>query len=381
MTVENSNTTTPAALDDDQLGRARVQETDELREFYASLEQYEAAALWTVANDIEPWFPQPKGIPMHWSYEDLRPKLSEAARLVTGDDAGRRVLYMANPGLRHVSAAVGLLYTGLQIMNPGESMTAHRHAASALRFVIEGDGAWTIVEGDKLKVGPRDFAITPRGTWHEHGNESESVPVIWQDGLDIPLTNALDTNFYAVHPDLRQVPGKVVNTSLKLYGAGTLRPTESLNWGRKYSPLLAYPWEKSYESLLALTEVSDGNPYDGHLLEFVNPVTGGSVMPTMGAQIQRLDPGFAGSAHRHTGNVVYTVAKGRGHSVIQGQRFDWHEKDIFVVPAWNWHEHHNDDQADDVVLFQFNDFPTIKALDLYVEEEYDANSGQQYLDF
>jgi gentisate 1,2-dioxygenase len=381
MTVDESRSTADPSMADDQIGRARVTDTEELEAFYQSLESHEAAALWTVANDIEPWFPQPKGIPMLWSYEGLRPKLLEAARLVTGDDAGRRVIYMANPGLRHIAAAAGLLYTGLQIMNPGESMTAHRHAASALRFVIEGEGAWTIVEGDKLKVGPKDFAITPRGTWHEHGNESSATPVIWQDGLDIPLTNALDANFYAVHPDLYQVPGKVVNTSVHLYGAGTLRPVNAAKWGKRYSPLFAYPWEKSYESLLSLARVSEPSPVDGHILEFVNPVSGGSVMPTMGAQIQRLEPGFAGAAHRHTGNVIYTVAKGTGHSIIQGKQFAWKENDIFVVPAWAWHEHHNDSSTDDVVLFQFNDFPTIKALDFYVEELYDANSGQQYLDF
>lgn len=379
MTLQND--AADPSLDDDQLGRARVKDTDELRAFYASLEEHEAGALWTVANDIEPWFPQPKGVPTLWSYAALRPKLLEAARLVTGDDAGRRVVYLANPGLRHLAAAAGLLYSGLQIMNPGESMTAHRHAASALRFVLEGDGAWTIVQGDKLKVGPRDFAITPRGTWHEHGNESATDPVIWQDGLDIPLTNALDTNFYAVHPDLRQVPGKVVNTSLKLYGAGTLRPAASTRWSQRYSPLFAYPWDKTYQSLLDLAEVSDSDPWEGHVLEYVNPVTGGSVMPTMGAQIQRLEPGFSGQAHRHTGNVVHTVAQGSGHSVIAGRRFDWTEKDVFVVPAWAWHEHHNASASDDAVLFQFNDLPTIKALDLYVEETYDADSGQQYLDF
>lgn len=381
MTTSETPLDDQHALSDDQIGRARVRETDELQRFYDSLTEHEAGALWTVANDIEPWFPQPKGVPMLWSYEALRPKLLEAARLVTGDDAGRRVIYMANPGLRHIAAAAGLLYTGLQIMNPGESMTAHRHAASALRFVQEGDGAWTIVDGDKLKVGPRDFAITPRGTWHEHGNESSSDPVIWQDGLDIPLTNALDTNFYAVHPDLYQVPGKQVNMSVLRYGAGSLLPVERRKWSQRYSPLFAYPWDKTYDSLLALAKLGEGSPIDGHALEYVNPVTGGSAMPTMGAQIQLLDPGFAGQAHRHTGNVIYTVAKGSGHSIIQGQRFDWKEKDIFVVPSWAWHEHHNASQSDDAVLFQFNDFPTIKSLDLYAEEIYDANSGQQFLDF
>lgn len=367
-------------LDDGQVGRARVQETAELQEWYKTLEEFDTGALWTVANEIEPWYPQPKSVPMHWSYEAIRPKLLEAAKLVTGDDAGRRVIFMNNPGRRDISAAVGLLYTGLQIMNPGESMSAHRHAASALRFVQEGEGAWTIVEGDRLKVGPRDFAITPRGTWHEHGNDSDESFVIWQDGLDIPLVNALDANFYAVHPELHQVPGRVLNTTLMRYGAGTLLPVGH-TWNKKYSPLMAFPWDKSYESLLNLAKVSDGTAHDGVILEYTNPLTGGSVMPTMGAHIQLLKPGHHTKSHRHTGNVVYTVAKGSGHSIIAGKRYDWKEKDIFVVPSWAWHEHHNGDQNDDAVLFSFNDFPMTKALDLYVEEAYDANSGQQYLDF
>lgn len=366
---------------DDQIGRARVKNTAELETFYSELEAMDAGALWTVANDIEPWQPKPKSVPMHWKYAELRPKVVESAALVTGDDAGRRVVYLANKGRRDVSAAVGLLYTGLQIMNPGESMSAHRHAASALRFVIEGEGAWTIVEGDRLKVGPRDFAITPRGTWHEHGNNSDTSQVIWQDGLDIPLINALDAGFYAVHPELHQVPGKVLNTTLMKHGAGILKPV-GFGWDKKYSPLLAFPWEKTYEALQNLATVSEGTPYDGIIMEYVNPVTGGSVMPTMGAHMQLLRAGQGTLSHRHTGNVVYTVAKGaKGHSIVDGQRFDWKENDIFVVPSWAWHEHHNDDANDDACLFSFNDFPTMKSLDLWVEEGYDANGGTQYLDF
>lgn len=367
-------------MDDTQLGRARVQDTEELRRYYADLEKLNTGALWTVANDIEPWYPQPASVPTHWSFEAIRPKLIEAADLVTGDDAGRRVVYLANPGRRDTSAAVGLLYSGLQIMNPGESMTAHRHAAAALRFVLEGEGAWTIVDGDRLTVRPRDFAITPRGTWHEHGNESDTSPVIWQDGLDIPLVNVLDANFYAVHPELRQVPGKVTNASVLRHGSGTLKPV-GFRWDKQYSPLLAFPWDRTYEALSNLARVSDGSPYDGVIMEYVNPVTGGSVMPTMGAHMQLLQPGQCTLAHRHTGNVVYTVAKGHGHSVINGQRYDWKEKDVFVVPSWAWHEHHNGDDNDDACLFSFNDFPVMRSLDLWVEEGFDANSGQQFLDF
>jgi gentisate 1,2-dioxygenase len=361
---------------DDQVGRARVKTTAELESFYSELEKLEAGALWTVANEIEPWYPQPKSVPVLWRYEDMRPHVLRSANLVSGDDAGRRVIMLVNPGRRDLSAAVGLLYTGLQTMNPGESMSAHRHAAAALRFVIEGEGAWTIVDGDRLKVSANDFAITPSGTWHEHGNESETSNVIWQDGLDIPLVNTLDANFYEVHPELHQVPGKVINTSLLEHGAGVLKP-DGRSWSKRYSPLLAYPWEMTYEALLNQAKVSEGSPYDGVIMEYVNPVTGGSVMPTMGAHMQLLQPGQATQAHRHTGSVVYHVAKGKGHSVIAGQRFDWKEHDIFVVPSWAWHEHANDSQTEDACLFSFNDFPTIKSLDLWAEAAYTDNGGHQ----
>lgn len=363
-------------MKEDIIGRARVDDTEELKAYYEELADVGAGALWTVANEIEPWYPQPKSIPMHWSYEQLRPLVLKSASMVKGDDAGRRVVMLVNEGRKDLSAAVGLLYTGLQIMNPGETMTAHRHAASALRFVIEGEGAWTIVEGDRLKAGSRDFLITPKGTWHEHGNESEDGYVIWQDGLDIPLINTLDANFYEVHPDLHQTPGKVVNTSLLEYGSGILKP-DRRRWDKRYSPLLAYPWDKTYEALLNQAKVSDGTPYDGVIMEYVNPLTGGSVMPTMGAHMQLLKPGQATQAHRHTGSVVYNVAKGRGHSIIAGRRFDWKEFDVFVVPSWAWHEHHNDDPNEDACLFSFNDFPTINSLDLWVEEAYTENGGHQ----
>ncbi|OMQ23889.1 cupin domain-containing protein [Rhodococcus sp. D-1] len=362
-------------MQEDVLGRSRVGGSDELDEYYARLAKLGAGALWTVANDIEPWYPQPRSIPMLWKYDELRPLVLESANLVTADDAGRRVVMLVNPEREELSAAVGLLYTGLQIMNPGESMTAHRHAASALRFVIEGEGAWTIVDGDRLEVGPGDFAITPGGTWHEHGNSSGSTPVIWQDGLDIPLVNMLDANFYQVHPELHQVPGRVVNTSLLTHGS-ILKP-DGRTWSKPYSPLLAYPWEMTYEALNNLAKVSDGSPTDGIAMEYVNPHTGGSVMPTMGARMQMLRPSEATKAHRHTGSVVYQVAKGVGHSIVNGRRFDWKKNDIFCVPSWAWYEHVNEDPAEDACLFSFNDFPVMRNLGLFVEEALSENGGHQ----
>ncbi|MYS78729.1 cupin domain-containing protein [Embleya scabrispora] len=362
--------------DDNMLGRARVADTPELSAYYAELAAREAGALWTVANEIEPWYPQPKSVPTLWRYAELRPLVRKALDLVKADDAGRRVVMLVNPGRRDVSAAAGLLYTGLQIMGPGESMTAHRHQAAALRFVLEGTGAWTIVDGEKLKVGARDFAITPNGTWHEHGNEADDAPVIWQDGLDIPLVNALDAGFYEVHPDVYQVPGKVVNNSVLTYG-GNLVPYGTERWTRPYSPLLAWPWEPTYQALLDLAKASEGSPYDGVIMEYTNPATGGSVMPTMSAHIQLLRAGQATKAHRHTGSVLYTAAKGHGVSIVGGQRFEWREGDVFAVPAWAWHEHANLEASDDAVLFSFNDFPVMRSLGFHREEAYVDNDGHQ----
>ena len=150
-------------------GRADVADSPELLAYYAELERLKAGALWTVANKIEPWQPRSASVPVLWRYQDLRAHVLRSVELVTPEKAGRRVVYLENPGRTDVSAAVGWLYAGLQVMNPGERASAHAHAASALRFIMEGSGAYTIVDGHKLSLGARDFVITPNGTWHEHG--------------------------------------------------------------------------------------------------------------------------------------------------------------------------------------------------------------------
>jgi gentisate 1,2-dioxygenase len=361
---------------DEQLGRARVKDTPELKAYYGELAQYNAIGLWQVANSIEPWEPTPRSIPVIWKYRDLRPLVLRAAQLVSPEDAARRVVALINPGNRDTSACVGNLYTGIQIMLPGEAATAHRHASSALRFIMEGDGAYTVVDGEKMTLRARDLVLTPNGTWHDHGNEGTSGPAIWQDGLDIPLVNVLEANYFELYPDGRQTPSRPVDASYAEYGGTALLPATE-RWTKPYSPLLKYPWEPTYEALLRLAQRSAGSPFDGILMEYVNPRTGGPIMPTMGASIQLLRPGEHTRAHRHTGNIVYQCAKGRGYSIIGGRRFDWEEHDIFVVPTWYWHEHANLSDTEDAVLFSFNDLPTMKALALYREEAYVDNGGYQ----
>ena len=184
---------------DDVYGRARVQDSDELKAYYKELETLGAGALWTVANEIEPWEPRSTSVPMLWKYDDLRDLVLKSSELVTPEQAGRRVVYLVNDKRKDVSAAVGWLYTGIQVTRPGEFTSAHRHRASALRFIMEGEKGYTVVDGNKIMLEVNDFVITPNSTWHEHGVEEGGKTCIWQDGLDIPLVNALEANDYAVY--------------------------------------------------------------------------------------------------------------------------------------------------------------------------------------
>jgi gentisate 1,2-dioxygenase len=318
------------------IGRANVEDTPELEAYYRSLEGEALGALWTVANEIEPWYPQPKSVPTLWAWRRIEPHVRKAAELVSAEKAARRVVMLVNPGRKEWSAAAGLLYTGVQVMNPGESTSAHRHQASALRFVMEGRGAYTVVDGERLSLGPRDLVLTPNGTWHDHGVEAGGTQCVWQDGLDIPLMNSLDANFYEVHPDIVQKPS----------------PLSRENWSKPYSPVFQYRWDDAYQAVKK-----------EKIHEYSNPLTGGPIMPTMGARLELVKNEVP--MRRHTGSVIYQVAAGRGWSEVGGQRFEWEERDIFCVPSWTRYRHGAPGEA---VLFSFNDLPAMRALSLYREE-------------
>jgi gentisate 1,2-dioxygenase len=364
-------------FNDDQIGRARVKDTPELEAYYNELGQLGAGALWTVANAIEPWEPRSTSVPMLWKYDDLRPLVLKSSELVTPEQAGRRVVYLVNDLRKDVSAAVGWLYTGIQVTRPGESTSAHRHKASALRFIMEGEGGYTVVDGNKITFEVNDFVITPNSTWHEHGVADNGRTCIWQDGLDIPLVNALEANDYAVHEGRQDLVVPLNYSPLTCGHAGVL-PAD-LVWDKPYSPLFKYSWKNVYPALLEAASVHEGSPYDGIIMHYTNPLTGGHVMQTMGASMQLLKPGLHTKAHRHTGSFVFQCAKGRGYSVINGKRYDWKERDIFCIPSWAWHEHVNLSDSEDACLFSFHDLPVIEKLGLYQEKTYEENNGRQLI--
>lgn len=362
---------------DDQYGRARVQNTPELEAYYKELENLGAGALWTVANDIEPWEPKSNSVPMLWKYDDLRDLVLKSSELVTPEQAGRRVVYLVNDKRKDVAAVVGWLYSGIQITRPGESTSAHKHKASALRFIMEGEGGYTVVDGNKITFEVNDFVITPNSTWHEHGVDPNGKTCIWQDGLDIPLINALEANDYAVF-DGKQPLDVPLNYSPINYGTAGIIPADKV-WDKPYSPLFKFSWKKVYPALVEASKSNKINPFDGVIMQYSNPMTGGHVMQTMGAAMQLLPAGFKGKAHKHTGSFVYQCAKGKGYTIIDGKRFDWKTRDIFCVPSWAWHEHHNASETEDACLFNFNDLPVIEKLGLYQGKKYTENDGFQII--
>ncbi|MEP7246952.1 MAG: cupin domain-containing protein, partial [Gammaproteobacteria bacterium] len=188
--------------------------------------------------------------------------------------------------------------------------------------------------------------------------------------------NAMEAGFYVVHPELNQTVTHPIDDSTNTWGATALHPQRSV-WSKPYSPLFKYEWEPTYESLRRYARATQGSPFDGVLMNYVNPVTGGPVMPTMGASMQMLRPGEKTQAHRHTGSFLYQAAKGCGYSIVNGKRMDWTERDIFCVPSWAFHEHANASETNDACLFCFNDLPVMNALGLYREQALAENGGHQ----
>jgi gentisate 1,2-dioxygenase len=328
--------------------------------------------LWELASQMTPQ-PQPKMIAHMWPWSLLESIISESAEAVpVGDE--RRALQLFNPGLGGRWATTNNLIAAVQILLPGEVARAHRHTPTAIRFIIEGSGAYTAVDGERVYMDPGDLILTPSWAWHDHGNETQER-VVWMDGLDIPLIASLEAMFFQFYSAEKVPESRPANTSKKLFGYGQLTPT----WVKerpKASPLLLYSWEQTAEVLNGLRD-EEGSATDGILLEYRHPQTGGPVMPTMACFAQLLRPGEKTKAHRHTGSAVYHVFKGQGSTVINGQQFNWSKGDIVALPPWAVHEHANGSQSEDAILFSIQDRPVLEALGLYYEEEPGENGGHQ----
>lgn len=335
--------------------------TPERQRFYDRLDRHGVAPLWSVLSRLVPPHPIPDTQPVLFRYEELRPLLLEAGALLTAQEAERRVLVLENPAFRGRSQITQSLYAGLQLILPGEIASRHRHVASALRFVLEGEGAYTAVEGERTTMHPGDFILTPSWTWHDHGNPGDQ-PVVWLDGLDVPIVNLFDSSFMDRAGDEAAPPGANEGTAAARYGANLL-PVDFDAPGSA-SPLFAYPYARTREALDALWRRGPVDPCHGIKMRYANPATGGYPMPTIGAFIQLLPKAFEGQSCRATDATVFCVVEGRGTSRIGEMTVTWGPRDVFVAPSWAPVAHQ---ASEDAVIFSMSDRPAQLALGLWRE--------------
>ncbi|MCW5623973.1 MAG: gentisate 1,2-dioxygenase [Burkholderiales bacterium] len=330
--------------------------------YYRRIAGRQLTPLWEAMSALVPERPRSPAVPHLWSYDAIRPWLMESGDLITAREAVRRVLILENPGLAGTSAITPALYAGLQLILPGEVAPSHRHTQTALRLIVEGDGAYTAVDGERVTMRPGDFIITPSWTWHDHGNDTDQ-PVVWLDGLDIPLVRFLDCGFAENYPHETQPLIRAEGDAAARYGANMLPVDHVAAPGA--APIFSYPYARSREALVRLAADAPADPWLGHKMQYVNPATGGPAMPTMGTFLQLLPAAFATRPYRSTDGAVFHCIEGGGECRIGDVTLAFAPRDTFVVPGWATHAFRVRERT---ILFSYSDRPVQRALCLWREE-------------
>jgi gentisate 1,2-dioxygenase len=315
--------------------------------------------------------------PHVWKWSDARSLLFDALELVTLEQADRRAFVLSNPGVFPKHFTTNTLYVAYQIVGPGETAAVHWHTPSASRFVLEGNGGFTVVEGEKCVMNRGDLILTPQGTWHDHGNDG-TEPALWVDVLDLPLVDHLGAVYFEfayseIDEDTgERVPRRTQTVKLpddhsdNLYGTSGLLPAYGSNERGQGlgTPKFVYRWSETVEALDRLRDY-EGSPFDGVIMRYANPVTGGPTTDTMDFTVQSLRPGQQTSTHRHTSSTVYCCLEGSGVTEVGDMRLEWGRNDTFVIPSWAWHRHINTNGAERAILYAVTDSPIAKRLGLH----------------
>ncbi|HVO94016.1 MAG TPA: cupin domain-containing protein [Terriglobales bacterium] len=317
---------------------------------------------WRLGMEGLPSYPITSVEPCLWKWMDVHGSLVRAGEVISLENSERRVVRLVNPGLdRQRAFATHTLQISFQYVKPGENARAHRHTPAALRFVVQGNGAYTTVNGQQCVMEPGDLILTPKLTWHDHSNDS-AEPMIWLDGLDFPLVGALHQVMQERYPERRQPIEKSSEEVIGQLGS-------SIRHGLPLADFFHYKWRDTEQSLRALAASEAAKDrFDGYLLEYRNPLTGGATMTSIQCTVQLLPAKVETESHRHTSTAIYHVFCGKGATQIGDKTFEWEQGDSFVVPLWHPHRHINRSPSDDAILFSMSDAPVLKALDLYREE-------------
>ncbi|MGZ5235241.1 MAG: gentisate 1,2-dioxygenase [Caldimonas sp.] len=349
----------------DRHDEAAASSVEARRAFYERIGRLGMTPLWEVLGALVPAQPKSPVAAALWRYDAIREHVMEAGRLITAEEAERRVLILENPALRGQSCITQSLYAGLQLILPGEVAPAHRHTQSALRLVIDGEGAYTAVDGERTTMRYGDFIITPSWTFHDHGNDGNE-PVVWLDGLDIPLVRFLDAGFAEKGTAKSQTTTRPEGDALARYGMNLL-PLDLEQQPSEPTRVFVYPFARTREALLGISK-AQVDPHHGFKLRFANPATGRSPMPTIGTFAQRLPAGFATRPSRSSDSSVHVCLEGGGTASIGEQVFEFGRRDIFVVPSW---QPLALAAREDTMLFSFSDRPVQQVLGLWREQRLD----------
>ncbi len=313
-------------------------------------------------EDIQPWV---------WRWKDILPNILEAGNLIPIDDTMKmRTIHMVNPSQGLPLGATRTFAAMLQHLNPGEVTESHRHTASSVYFMIQGSNLYTTAEGEQQFMEPGDLLTQPNWTWHGSTNTG-SEPAIWFTAMDSPLTQYLNAWFNEKYPEGRSEPiTKPDGYHLKRMGA--LRSNAALEGSGPFP--VRFRWKDTLNMLEELAAAEEGDPFDGVVLDYTDPLTGGPTTATIGCRIQMLRPEEETHSHRHTGSTFYHVVQGSGVTRIGKDRrneetLDWSERDCFRVPPWYWHRFRNESSTLPAILFSASDRPLLKALRLYREEK------------
>ena len=332
---------------------------------YADFEDAHLIPLWTQRDDLMPASPRSAAVPHLWRWADLLPIAERSGRLVpVGRGGERRAMALSNPGLPDLPYATPTLWAAVQYLGPREVAPSHRHSQSAFRFVVDGEGVWTNVDGDAVAMCRGDLLLTPGWAFHEHQNATDR-PMTWIDGLDIPLVSALDAGFFEFGPDelsTRATPQR--SRGERLWAHPGLRPISQSD--RRSSPLAAYRWQHTDAALTAQLELEDeGAPGvigPGHAgIRFSNPTTGRDALATIRTEMRRLRAGARTVPVRSVGSAVWQVFQGQAVAAVGDKVFEIAEGDLFVVPSWCEITLTARTQTD---LFRFSDEPVYEALGL-----------------
>lgn len=333
-------------------------------DYRAALGRLSLAPLWPMMRNVLPHgAPQPVSRAHLWRFEAVRPLLLEAGDLTPVEKAERRVLVLTDPGRGEgAMQATSVIYVGLQLLKPGETAPAHRHTPSAARIIVEGEGAYTVVDGEKCPMQRGDLVLTPGGAWHDHGH-SGTEPVIWLDALDLPLFVYLEGSYAEEAP--LQAPRNRPDASQAEYLSAGLVPARrpAVSRPSRY-PMLRYPWSRTEAALARLGAFAA--PGEAVEFDYVNPETGESCLPTLGFTAMMLRPGETLTPPLRSSSAVFHVVSGCGESVVNGERFAWGPADTFSAPVFSVVSHRAEG-AEPAFLIRIHDRPLQERLGFFEE--------------